>query len=177
MDRQLADDLGFVNRLAGVAAIALACALWARGPILAALVLVLVVWPMSIVAPMRWRNEIDQQEYLSWALRFLPGLLGVFVAAFGDSRGPEFPTAALIVGFGCLHLVLVLALSPPVKLDFRRLSPWLAACVWGIAGTLADLPVALGWNALAFFLYGLVGAQVALTIRRPTALGSVVMPT
>ncbi len=159
MERQLHEDLGLLVRLNCVAAVALSYAVWPSRPLLIVLVLSLVVWPFSITAPMRWRNEIDDAGYARWATLLVPSLFVLFPGAFGESRGSEFPTVALMVVFGCAHLVLVLLLSPPVEVDFRRLSLWLAASCWGIAGALADLPAGLGWHTFTFFLYGLIAAQ------------------
>lgn len=134
------------------------------------LVLVMIAWPVSLLAPMRWSDQISERAYLRRSALFLPGFLGLVAGAYGASRGSSFPTAALIVGIGALHMTAVWVYAGPLFIELRGLIPWLGACLFGIAGVLADGPGSLGWNTPAFFLYGLVGSLTMLRLTSP-ALG------
>lgn len=163
----LRQDLRILARVECVAVVAFASANWRSDGLLIALVLGQMVWPVSLLAPMRWRNQISQQAYMRYGVMFLPGFLGLVVGAYGGSRGSSFPSAALVAGFGAVHMAAVWLRIGIVGADLRRLSPWLGACTFGIAGALADLPDPPGWNTASFFLYGLVGS---VTMVRLTAL-------
>ncbi|MSO86812.1 MAG: hypothetical protein EXQ71_04740 [Acidimicrobiia bacterium] len=132
--------------------------------LLIALVLSMIVWPISLLAPMRWSGQISERAYLRRSGMFLPGFLGLAVGAFGAAQGSSFPAAALIVGFGTAHMAAILLYLGPQRSDVRGLTPWIGACLFGIAGVLADGPGSLGWNTPTFFLYGLVGSLTMLRL-------------
>jgi hypothetical protein len=135
--------------------------------LLIALVLVMIAWPVSLLAPMRWSDQISEQAYLRRSALFLPGFLGLAVGAYGASRGSSFPAAALIVGFGAVHMTAVWLYAGLRPAELRSLTPWIGACLFGIAGVLADGPGSLGWNTPTFFLYGLVGSLTMLRLTSP----------
>jgi hypothetical protein len=128
------------------------------------LVLAMFVWPVTILAPMRWRGQISERAYFRRSLLSFPALLGLAVGAFGASRGSSFPAAALIVGFGALHLAAVWLYLGVQRSDVRCVTPWLGACLFGIAGVLADGPGSLGWNTPTFLLYGFLGSLAVLRL-------------
>lgn len=166
------DDLPLIVRLAAIGLVAYLSASFRSSGLSVALVLCLVVAPLSVLVPKKWRGQIGDSEVSRGGLLFLPGLLGVFVAAFGDSQGGSFPTTALVMAFGSFHMFVVWLTTGPAKSDIFRSFPWLGACMLGIIGISSDLPTVLGWNTLAFFVYGFTGAlafQYISTVGATTA--------
>jgi hypothetical protein len=163
LKQSLRQDLRVLARVECVAVVAFVAANWRSDALLIALVLTLIAWPISLLAPMRWRDQISQQAYMRYSVMFLPGFLGLAAGAYGASRGPAFPGAALVVGFGVVHMAVVWVLVGAEAAVLHRLSPWLGACILGIAGVLADLPSA-SWSTASFFIYGLVGTATVIRV-------------
>jgi hypothetical protein len=147
-----------------VASLALLSAVWPSDAILMALVVSLIVWPASLLVPMSWRGEITPETSMRYSSMFLLGILGLFVGSFGASRGPSFPTAALVLGFGALWMGALWVGLGPAKADLRSATPWVGGSMFGIAGLLSDLPHPAGWATLSFFLYGLVSSLTMLRV-------------
>jgi hypothetical protein len=154
-------DIGVLARLDVVALVAYAgtrsdAAAWSI-----VLVTVLVAWPLTIVVPMRWRGELEESDAIRCGTLFLGASLGIFVVAYGDAQDASYPSTALLLGFAAAHMLLVWLYLHPRVSDIRAFPAWVGGSVLFIAGMLADLPHPLGWNSLAFGLYGLAsGAAI-----------------
>lgn len=161
---QIRNDLPLLNRLGIVTAVALISAATGSSAALISLVLLHVAWPMSVLAPMRWRNEITERAYLRGSSWFLPGLITVVGAAYGASQGENFPVTALVVGIGACHFLVVGAIAVKER-PYRWWAMALGGCIGGIAGSIADWPEGLGWNFLAMAVYGVVGIAAVAAVR------------
>jgi hypothetical protein len=100
-------DLGVIARLDLVALIGFASAKVDSDLMSAAMVLVLVAWPITIVIPMHWRGELDQDTAIRYSSFFLAVFAGIFVIAFGDAQEASYPSTALLFGFAAAHMVAV----------------------------------------------------------------------
>lgn len=159
------EELPVVLRLALVAAVAGVANRWPGAVASTILVTVLALWPMSIVAPRRWRDEISVERYMALSRWHLGGIALIVVAAFGNSRGDDFPTAAL-VALGAVLITASVALATRLRVARPTLAVGVSASVWGIAAALSELPDTLGVTFLAFTLHGATAAVVGIGLLR-----------
>ncbi|MGH9224984.1 MAG: hypothetical protein ACRD2W_14685 [Acidimicrobiales bacterium] len=153
-------DLRIIVRVDSIGVLALASIQWPSDVIWVVLVLGLIIAPLSLLPPMRWRNEIDEEAAMRYGLPFFTGFLAIPVGAWGASQGSAFPTTALIMGFGAIHMAAILVYLGVTRAYFRQLSPWLAASALGSLGALADLPRGLACHTMSFFFYGIMAVIV-----------------
>lgn len=154
-------DAGVIARLDVVAVLAYFSAKNDSALLSVALVALLVAWPITIVIPMHWRDELEESNAIRCSMLFLAASVGIFVVAYGDAQEPSYPSTALLLGFAAAHMFAVWLYLRPRMSDLRCFPAWVCGSVLFIAGMLADLPGTLGWNALTFGLYGLAsGAAI-----------------
>jgi hypothetical protein len=168
-------DLEVIARLDCVALLAFASAKTDSVLLSVVLVLVLVAWPITVIVPMYWRGELEEDSTVRYSTAFLAGFIGVFVVGYGNAQGPSFPSTALLLGFAAVHMVAVwLGIHPRVT-DLRSVPVWVGGSVFFIAGTIADLPGSIGWNAATFCIYGLVSGATIHRIQSVRAARSAVV--
>lgn len=153
---QVGDGLPIVARLSVVGIVALAEARWPSAVVGTVLVVVMTLSPPTVLLPLVWSEKISREVYMRYFTPFLAGIAGALIGPFGQSLGPHFPTAALILGFGSACLLAGLVKLGPEPGAARALMPWLSGSVLGIYGILAD-DLTLAWNTITFFLFGFVG--------------------
>jgi len=164
-ERDMRDGLPVLVRLILVAYASVAAHWWSGvGPSIG-LVVVLTAWPLTIIAPMRWRGELAPERYETLSVGFLSGLALVIVAAFADSRGDDFPAVAVVLAVGAV-LLWAVAITMGVMPHSATVTVWICAAVWGLAGVVSELPDPPGIASLAYVAYGATGAAIGVALYR-----------
>lgn len=157
--RDLEERLPVWVRVVSVAYVSAAAQEWPGLWSLTVLIIVMVFWPISLLAPKRRRDEISLESYLSLSMPFLSGILLLFLAAYGLSPAHDFPTVAYILLAGSV-LLWVIMFAKGLNRRPVTFTVWLCAVIWGLAGVIPELPGPPPLSTVAFVLYGTTAAIV-----------------
>lgn len=150
------EALPLLIRLNCLLVVALVSAITGNEIVLLCVVVLHIAWPISALIPRSWRAEITQEAAVRAITWFIPGIVLAYVGAFGASRDGALPATALVIGAGAIHHLVVLAALGRCR-GLPLVPMVVGASMGGIAGALASLPTALGWDTLALMLYGFFG--------------------